>query len=116
MRLINQLFLYFMVLVTLQACTESNQETDTQAAQSQENLRDIAYDAFIYAYPLIEQVKTVNGMVEFLGLQPNKAAMNTKLPWESVGQPIVAPNLTSMTGIVFIDINTHHNDREITFH
>ncbi len=55
MRLINQLFLYFMVLVTLQACTESNQETDTQAAQSQENLRDIAYDAFIYAYPLMEQ-------------------------------------------------------------
>ena len=45
MRLINQLFLYFMVLVALQACTESNQEIDTQAANSQENVRDIATTA-----------------------------------------------------------------------
>ena len=57
MRLINQLFLYFMVLVTLQACTENKQETVSEAAQSQGNLRDIAYDAFIYAYPLMEQIE-----------------------------------------------------------
>jgi hypothetical protein len=70
-----------------------------------ETLEDIAYDAFVYAYPLMEQVKTVNGMFKFMGLTPNKPEMNTKLPWENVGQPIVAPNLTSMTGGVFIDIS-----------
>ncbi len=68
-------------------------------------LEEIAYEAFIYAYPLMEQVKTVNGMVEFLGLALNKPAMNPKLPWDSVGMPIVAPNLTSMTGGVMIDIS-----------
>ena len=94
-----------MVLVALQACTDSNQETVSEAVQSKENFRDIAYDAYIYAYPPMEQVKTVNGMVEFLGLQRNKAAMNTKLPYESVGMPIVAPNLTSMTGGMLIDIS-----------
>ena len=45
MRLINKLFLYFIVLVASQACTESNQETDTQVAKSQENARDIAATA-----------------------------------------------------------------------
>lgn len=44
MRLIYQLFLYFLVLVALQACTESNQETVTPAAQSQENLSDIVME------------------------------------------------------------------------
>jgi hypothetical protein len=71
----------------------------------QETLKEIAYDAFVYAYPLMEQVKTINGMFRFMGLTPNKPAMNTKLPWENVGQPIVAPNLTSMTGGVFVDIS-----------
>jgi len=73
--------------------------------KNQETLQDIAYDAFVYAYPLIEQVKTINGMFKFTGLTPNKPAMNPKLPWENVGQPIVAPNLTSMTGGLFIDIS-----------
>ena len=72
---------------------------------NQETLQDIAYDAFVYAYPLMEQVKTINGMFKFMGLTPNKPAMNPKLPWKNVGQPIVAPNLTSMTGGVFIDIS-----------
>ena len=69
------------------------------------NLQEIAYDAFVYAYPMLEQMKTINGMFQFMGLSPNKPSMNTKLPWENVGMPIVAPNLTSMTGGVFIDIS-----------
>ena len=48
--------------------------------KNQETLQDIAYDAFVYAYPLMEQVKTINGMFKFMGLTPNKPAMNTKLP------------------------------------
>ncbi len=70
-----------------------------------DSLKDVAYDAFIYAYPMMEQVKTVNGMKEFMGLEANKPSMNTKLPWDSVGMPIVAPNLTSMTGGMLIDIS-----------
>ncbi|HCB48101.1 MAG TPA: hypothetical protein DEP47_00915 [Chloroflexi bacterium] len=73
--------------------------------KNQEPLQDIAYDAFVYAYPLMEQVKTVNGMFQFTGLIPNKPNMNPKLPWENIGMPIVAPNLTSMTGGVFVDIS-----------
>jgi hypothetical protein len=68
-------------------------------------LRDIAHDAFIYAYPLLEQMKTINGMREFMGVEFNEPAMNPKLPWDNVGQPIVAPNLTSMTGGVLIDLS-----------
>ena len=30
---------------------------------TQPNLKGIAYEAFIYAYPMMEQVKTVNGMM-----------------------------------------------------
>ncbi len=73
--------------------------------RGEEPLRDIAYDAFVYAYPMIEQVKTVNGMIEFIGMTFNKVAMNSTLPWENVGQPIVAPNLTSMTGGVLLDLS-----------
>ncbi|MCZ6520037.1 MAG: hypothetical protein O6848_00895, partial [Bacteroidetes bacterium] len=69
------------------------------------NLKDIAYDAFIYAYPMMEQVKTVNGMQKFLGMEINKSSMNPKLPWESVGQPINSPNLTSMTGGILLDLS-----------
>jgi len=69
------------------------------------NLKDTAYEAFIYAYPMMEQVKTVNGMFEFMGLKPNIPAMNDKFPMDNVGMPIVAPNLTSMTGGLFIDIS-----------
>jgi len=68
-------------------------------------LRDVAYDAFIYTYPMIEQVKTVNGMVAFMGMKFNQAAMNPRLPWENVGMPIVAPNLTSMTGGILLDLS-----------
>ena len=73
--------------------------------ENQETLQDIAYNAFIYAYPLMEQIKTINGMFKFMGLTPNKPAMDPKLPMENVGMPIVAPNLTSMTGGLFIDIS-----------
>ncbi len=54
---------------------------------------------------MMEQVKTINGMQEFLGMEFNKPAMNPKLPWDSVGMPIVAPNLTSMTGGIFLDLS-----------
>mgnify|MGYP001217207951 FL=1 len=70
-----------------------------------EETKQIAEEAFVYAYPMLEQVKTINGMLKFMGLTPNKPAMNPKLPWKNVGQPIVAPNLTSMTGGLFIDIS-----------
>ena len=70
-----------------------------------ESLKAIAYDAFIYAYPLMEQVKTINGMQQFINLQFNRVAMNEKLPWENVGIPIVAPNLTSMTGAILLDLS-----------
>jgi len=69
------------------------------------NLKEVAYDAFIYAYPLMEQVKTMNGMFEFMDLKPNVPAMSDKFPMETVGQPIVAPNLTSMTGGILVDIS-----------
>ena len=69
------------------------------------NYKDIAYEAFIYAYPMMEQVKTINGMKEFAGLEFNKPAMLSKLPWDNVGVPIVAPNLTSMTGGILLDLS-----------
>ena len=96
-----------MTLFMITGCSDPASETGEGSRApptiSSESLEEIAYDAFIYAYPLMEQVKTVNGMFEFMGLGPNHVAMNTKLPRESVGMPIVAPNLTSMTGGVFID-------------
>ncbi len=73
--------------------------------REEEPLRDIAYDAFVYAYPMIEQVQTINGMVEFMSVAFNKVAMNPRLPWENVGMPIVAPNLTSMTGGILLDLS-----------
>ena len=68
----------------------------------QENLKEIAYEAFVYAYPMLEQVKTINGMMKFIGLGFNEPVFNRTLPWETVGQPIVAPNLTSMTGGILV--------------
>ena len=65
-------------------------------------MKQIAYDASVYAYPMLEQVKTINGMMEFMGLGFNRANFNPKLPWENVGMPIVAPNLTSMTGGILL--------------
>jgi len=73
--------------------------------KNQENLKEIAYEAFVYAYPMLEQVKTINGMFKFAGLATNKPTMVPKLPMENVGMPIVCPNLTSMTGAVFLDIS-----------
>ncbi len=70
-----------------------------------DNLRDIAYEAFVYAYPMMEQVKTINGMFTFAGLTTNEPTMVPKLPMENVGMPIVCPNLTSMTGGIFLDIS-----------
>jgi len=72
---------------------------------NQNNLKEIAYEAFVYAYPMLEQVKTINGMFMFAGLATNKPTMVPKLPMENVGMPIVCPNLTSMTGAVFLDIS-----------
>jgi hypothetical protein len=54
---------------------------------------------------MMEQVKTLNGMFAFMGMKPNELSMNEALPWDNVGMPIVAPNLTSMTGGMFIDIS-----------
>jgi len=96
-------------LLLLAGCSDSGQTPEAtssvQSGERGESLAAIAHDAFIYAYPMMEQVKTVNGMFEFMGLGPNQVAMNAKLPWESVGMPIVAPNLTSMTGGIFVDIS-----------
>jgi hypothetical protein len=75
------------------------------AADPEAELRSIAEEAFIYAYPMMEQVKTVNGMFDFMGMELNVPSMNARLPRENVGLPIVAPNLTSMTGGIVIDIS-----------
>jgi hypothetical protein len=88
-----------VALASLMACN------NTKDKQQKSNLKDTAYEAFIYAYPLMEQVKTMNGMFEFMGVKPNIPAMSDKFPMETVGQPIVAPNLTSMTGGILIDIS-----------
>ena len=88
-----------VAIVSLLACKNEKKN------QQEINFKDTAYEAFIYAYPLMEQVKTVNGMFEFMGLKPNVPAMSDKFPMENVGQPIVAPNLTSMTGGLFIDVS-----------
>ena len=92
------LLLFVVLLLFSISCQQKNEAT-------QLDLKDIAYEAFIYAYPMMEQVKTVNGMIQFMGLEFNKAAMNPKLPWNNVGMPIVAPNLTSMTGIILLDLS-----------
>jgi hypothetical protein len=47
----------------------------------------------------------MNGMFDFMGLVPNVPAMNDKFPMDNVGMPVVAPNLTSMTGGILIDIS-----------
>jgi hypothetical protein len=88
------------LLALLSGCAKKQQET-----QEAPNLKEVAYEAFIYAYPMMEQVKTINGMFEFMGMKPNVVAMNPRYPMDNVGQPIVAPNLTSMTGGLFIDIS-----------
>ena len=51
---------------------------------------------------MLEQVKTDNGMMKFSGVEFNKSSFNAKLLWENVGIPIVATNLTSMTGGILV--------------
>ena len=88
------------LLALLAGCTDEQQKT-----KETPKLKEVAYEAFIYAYPMMEQVKTLNGMFEFMGMKPNVVAMNPKFPMDNVGMPIVAPNLTSMTGGLYIDIS-----------
>lgn len=99
MKTIKYSMILIVALASLMACN------NTKDKQQKSNLKDTAYEAFIYAYPLMEQVKTVNGMFEFLGMKTNASTMNDKFPMDNVGMPIVAPNLTSMTGGIFIDIS-----------
>ncbi len=73
--------------------------------RSTDGLESIAYDAYVYAFPMLEQVKTVNAMITRSGMRVNRAVFNPKLPWDNVGMPIVAPNLTSMTGGVILDMS-----------
>jgi len=94
-------FVTMAAVLLLLGCGGSGSTTKEQS----DSLKDVAHDAFIYAYPMMEQVKTINGMQEFLGMEFNKPAMNPKLPWDTVGQPIVAPNLTSMTGGILLDLS-----------
>jgi len=89
-----------LLLLMLISCDQNKK----QGAPT-ENLKDLAYEAYIYAYPMLEQVKTTNGMFQFMGLKPNIVGMNQKFPMDNVGQPIVAPNLTSMTGGAFVDLS-----------
>jgi hypothetical protein len=67
-----------------------------------EETKKISYEAFVYAYPMLQQIKTINGMMKFMGLTFNEPVFNTGLPWETVGQPIVCPNLTSMSGGILV--------------
>ena len=84
----------------LSACMPGQKESTDSVS-----MKDLAYEAFIYAYPLMEQVKTINDMFEYNNMTPNTVVMIPKFPMENVGMPIVAPNLTSMTGGIFIDIS-----------
>jgi len=84
---------------------EAGDSSSAPAVESDESLEAIAHEAFIYAHPLMEQVKTINGMFAFMGMKANEPSMSEALPWDNVGMPIVAPNLTSMTGGIFVDIS-----------
>lgn len=107
MKKIILLFLMSMAVFIEVGCSSDSAPdvASKEKAVSSENLDVIAHEAFIYTYPLLEQMKTINGMQQVLGLEFNKPTMNIKLPWENVGLPIVAPNLTSMTGGVFMDLS-----------
>jgi hypothetical protein len=65
-----------VAIASLAACNQKKEEV---------NLKDTAYEAFIYAYPLMEQVKTMNGMFEFMGLKPNVTTMSDEFPMDNVG-------------------------------
>lgn len=93
---------FLSLIVGLLLLTQSCQ---SEKSATEANLKDIAFEAFVYAYPMMEQVKTVNGMKQFMGLEFNKVGMVHTLPWDNVGMPIVAPNLTSMTGGILLDLS-----------
>ncbi len=98
--------LFVTVFLVAMACGSGEPvDTTRETAEPVDTLQQVAFDAFVYSYPMLEQVKTINGMQEFMGLELNKPAMNPKLPWENVGMPIVAPNLTSMTGGLLLDLS-----------
>lgn len=99
MKTIKYSIILLVALASLMACNNKKDK------QQESNIKDTAYEAFIYAYPLMEQVKTMNGMFEFMGLKPNVTTMSDKFPMDNVGLPIVVPNLTSMTGGILIDIS-----------
>lgn len=88
-------------LALLAGCDQEQQKISA----TKPNLKEVAYEAYIYAYPMMEQVKTLNGMFEFMDMKPNVVSMHHGFPMDNVGMPIVAPNLTSMTGGVYIDIS-----------
>jgi len=96
-------------LFLMAGCSDSGQtpeaNSSVQTGERGDSLETIAHEAFIYAHPLMEQVKTLNGMFAFMGMKANEPAMSEALPWDNVGMPIVAPNLTSMTGGIFVDIS-----------
>ncbi len=97
----NIITLLSSILIFLTTSCNQKEPTETNS----DELKDIGYETFIYAYPMMEQVKTINGMFEFMNMKTNAPSMNSKFPMDNVGMPIVAPNLTSMTGGIFIDIS-----------
>jgi len=90
-----------IILALLLSGCQPNPKEATDTA----TIKDLAYEAFIYAYPLMEQVKTINDMFEYNNMTANEVVMVPNFPMDNVGMPIVAPNLTSMTGGIFIDIS-----------
>ncbi len=104
MKKIRQFAVGLALAFVFTACGQ-HQDSAPPATLADDDLEAIAYDAFIYAYPMMEQIKTINGMITYADMRPNRVSMNPNLPRENVGQPIVAPNLTSMTGGIFIDIS-----------
>jgi len=53
-----------MLIVAVGIFTSCN---DSSQKSKQASLKDISYEAFVYAYPMMEQVKTINRMVDFMG-------------------------------------------------
>ncbi|QZT37883.1 DUF1254 domain-containing protein [Halosquirtibacter xylanolyticus] len=104
----NYLILFFCFVMMGCSGMKKKEKESASTEVNNESLKDIAYEAFVYAYPMIEQVKTVNTMNKAygkLGLGPNKVYMGHKYPMDNIGQPIVAPNFTSMTGLINVDIS-----------
>ena len=62
----NKLFYFKQIAIVLLffSCSNIKEQSDEKNNTKPNgiSLKDIAHEAFIYAYPIIEQVKTVNGM------------------------------------------------------